>query len=122
MAPITTQDLRNFNKEELENKLKDFKQELVKLRAQASGQNAARGTRIGDVRKSIARTLTVINLTQRQHLNELYKGKQHVPKDLRPKLTRAIRRRLTVKQQQLKTVKAQKKAAAFPQRKYAIKA
>ena len=47
------------------------------------------------VRKSIARVLTVMNQKQRQNLREFYKSKKYLPLDLRPKKTRAIRRRLT---------------------------
>ena len=47
------------------------------------------------VRKSIARVLTVMNQKARQNLREYYKNKKYVPLDLRPKKTRAIRRRLT---------------------------
>lgn len=47
------------------------------------------------VRKSIARVLTVMNQKQRQNLREYYKNKKYIPLDLRPKKTRAIRRRLT---------------------------
>lgn len=74
-----------------------------------------------DVRKSIARVLTVINATQRQQLRIFYKGKKYLPLDLRPKQTRAIRRRLTKHEGGLKTLKQQKKLTHFPKRKYAIK-
>lgn len=47
------------------------------------------------VRKSIARVLTVTNQKARQNLREYYKNKKFLPLDLRPKKTRAIRRRLT---------------------------
>ena len=47
------------------------------------------------VRKSIARVLTVTNQKQRQNLRDFYKGKKYLPLDLRPKRTRAIRRRMT---------------------------
>jgi len=47
------------------------------------------------VRKSIARVLTVTNQKARQNLREYYKDKKYRPLDLRPKKTRAIRRRLT---------------------------
>jgi hypothetical protein len=47
------------------------------------------------VRKSIARVLTVMNQKARQNLREYYKTKKYLPLDLRPKKTRAIRRRLT---------------------------
>ena len=39
--------------------------------------------------------MTVMNQKQRQNLRELYKKKKYAPLDLRPKKTRAIRRRLT---------------------------
>lgn len=73
------------------------------------------------VRKSIARVLTVVTQSQRSALRTAYAGKKHIPLDLRPKKTRAIRRRLTAAQAGAKTVKAAKKAAAFPKRKYAVK-
>lgn len=47
------------------------------------------------VRKSIARVLTVMNQKARQNLREYYKDKKYKPLDLRPKKTRAIRRRLS---------------------------
>jgi hypothetical protein len=39
--------------------------------------------------------LTVTNQKARQNLREFYKKKKYLPLDLRPKKTRAIRRRLT---------------------------
>lgn len=74
-----------------------------------------------DVRKSIARTLTILNSKQRQQLRLLYKTKKYTPLDLRPKKTRAIRRRLSKHEASLKTEKSKKKATHFPQRKFAIK-
>ena len=47
------------------------------------------------VRKSIARVLTVMNQKARQSLRDFYMTKKYVPLDLRPKKTRAIRRRLS---------------------------
>lgn len=74
-----------------------------------------------DVRKSIARVLTAINLNQRHQLRIFYKGKKYLPLDLRPKQTRAIRRRLTAYEANKKTIKEQKKLTHFPLRKYAVK-
>jgi large subunit ribosomal protein L35e len=48
--------------------------------------------------------------------------KKHIPLDLRPKRTRSIRRRLSTKQQTLKTLKQTKKEQNFPQRRFALKA
>lgn len=47
------------------------------------------------VMKSIAQVLTVISQKQKSALREAYKNKKLLPLDLRPKKTRAIRRRLT---------------------------
>lgn len=47
------------------------------------------------VRLSIAQVLTVISQTQKATLREAYSKKKYMPLDLRPKKTRAIRRRLT---------------------------
>lgn len=75
-----------------------------------------------DVRKSIARVLTVISQTQRKALRGYYKDKKYLPLDLRPKKTRAIRRRLTKHELGIKSLKTIKKQAAFPKRKFAITA
>jgi len=73
------------------------------------------------VRKSIAQVLTVISQKQKSALREAYKNKKLLPLDLRPKKTRAIRRRLTKHQASLKTEREKKKEMYFPVRKYAIK-
>lgn len=45
-----------------------------------------------------------------------------MPRDLRHKRTRAIRRRLSKSEATKKTVRQQKKEANFPLRRYAVKA
>ena len=74
-----------------------------------------------DLRKSIARILTVIKANQRAQLRLFYKGKKYLPLDLRSKQTRAIRRRLTKHEASLITEKQRKKNIHFPQRKFAVK-
>jgi large subunit ribosomal protein L35e len=76
----------------------------------------------GNVRKSIARVLTVITQKQRESLRELYKDKKYVPLDLRKKQTRAKRRALTPFEKSRKTLRQRKKEAHFSQRKFAVKA
>jgi large subunit ribosomal protein L35e len=75
-----------------------------------------------EVRKSIARVLTVLTNQKREALKEHYSTFKHKPLDLRPKKTRAIRRRLTKEQINKKTLRQAKKDRAFPMRKYAVKA
>jgi hypothetical protein len=74
-----------------------------------------------DLRKSIARVLTVINIKQRAQLRLFYKNKKYIPLDLRPKQTRAIRRRLSKADSSKVPEKTRKKNIHFPHRKYAVK-
>jgi len=74
------------------------------------------------VRKSIARVLTVIHQTQKENLRKYYRNKRYKPKDLRPKLTRALRRALTPRELSLKTSKTMRKERLYPTRKFAVKA
>ena len=103
--------------------LKDLKQELAALRvAKVTGGAANKLAKIKSVRKGVARVLTVISQERRQAIRSQLAGSKYLPLDLRPKKTRAIRKRLTKHPREAKTVKAAKKAAAFPRRKYAVKA
>ncbi|KAF2088748.1 hypothetical protein K490DRAFT_63962 [Saccharata proteae CBS 121410] len=111
------------SKEDLKKQLDELKTELVSLRTQKiAGGASSKITKIHDVRKSIARVLTVINSNQRNQLRLFYKGKKYMPLDLRPKQTRAIRRRLTKHEASLTTEKQKKKQMHFPQRNFAVKA
>ncbi|WZY90773.1 hypothetical protein YC2023_047508 [Brassica napus] len=98
---LKVHELREKSKTDLSAQLQDFKAELTLLR--------------------VAKVLTVISQKQKLALREAYKTKKFLPLDLRPKKTRAIRRRLTKHQASLKTEKEKKKEMYFPIRKYAIK-
>lgn len=74
-----------------------------------------------DLRKSIARVLTVINAKQRAQLRLFYKNKKYLPLDLRAKQTRAIRRRLSKEDASRVLEKTKKRQTHFPQRKFAVK-
>jgi large subunit ribosomal protein L35e len=120
---VKAYELQSKSKQDLATQLQELKIELAQLRVQQiAGGSAAKLTKINTVRKSIARVLTVTNQKTRQNLRELYKKKKYVPLDLRPKKTRAIRRRLTRHEKSLRTERQQKKRIHFPQRKYALKA
>ena len=75
MAIQKVSELRGKSKDELTKQLNEFKQELNNLRvAKVSGSGApSKLGRIRDVRKSISRTLTVINTTQKSAVRQLYK-------------------------------------------------
>mmetsp|Transcript_11698 Transcript_11698/g.12081 ORF Transcript_11698/g.12081 Transcript_11698/m.12081 type:complete len:125 (+) Transcript_11698:39-413(+) len=123
MVKVKAHELRTKGKQELEQQLDALKLELSQLRvAKVTGGAASKLAKIGVVRKSIARVLTVYNQTIKSKLREKYQGEKFLPIDLRKKQTRAIRRRLTPEQAAKKTLKQQKKDSYFPQRKFAVKA
>ncbi|KAJ5122660.1 60S ribosomal protein L35, partial [Penicillium atrosanguineum] len=121
-SKVKAAQLWGKNKEDLSKQLEELKTELNQLRVQKISSGASSKTnRIGDVRKSIARVMTVINANQRAQLRLFYKGKKYTPLDLRPKLTREIRRRLTKYEATRTTDKQRKRQIHFPQRKFAVK-
>mmetsp|Transcript_17933 Transcript_17933/g.61120 ORF Transcript_17933/g.61120 Transcript_17933/m.61120 type:complete len:125 (-) Transcript_17933:1099-1473(-) len=123
MARLKVHELRTQSKAELLAQLKEFKTELAALRvAKVTGGAPNKLSKIKTVRLSIARVLTVMRQQQLKSLREAYAGKKHQPLDLRPKKTRALRRALTKAQSTMVTAREAKRAAYFPQRKYAVKA
>ncbi|KAG8493247.1 hypothetical protein CXB51_010737 [Gossypium anomalum] len=117
MARIKVHELRQKSKTELLAQLKDLKAELALLRvAKVTGGAPNKLSKIKVVRLSIAQVLTVISQKQKAALREAYKKKKFLPLDLRPKKTRAIRRRLTKHQASLKTEREKKKEMYFPMR------
>merc|ERR1712188_290895 len=122
MVKIKVHELRNKGKGEIVKQLDELKTELAQLRvAKVTGGAASKLSKIKVVRKSIARVLTVINQNVKKEFRKMYEGKKYVPLDLRPKKTRAIRRRLTKFEATKKTLKQQKKDAHFAPRKYFVK-
>ncbi|CAI5730620.1 unnamed protein product [Hyaloperonospora brassicae] len=120
---IKAHELRTKSKTELLRQLDDYQQELAQLRvSKAIGGAASKLSKIGVVRKSIARVLTVYNQNQKIKLRAALRGKKYIPLDLRRKKTRAIRRQLTKHEKSIKTPKQLKKEAYFPKRRYALKA
>ncbi|RYP65290.1 hypothetical protein DL771_008359 [Monosporascus sp. 5C6A] len=119
---VKTGALWSKSKEDLLKTLGELKAELSQLRIQKVTSSGTKLNRIHDLRKSIARVLTVVNLKQRSQLRLFYKNKKYLPLDLRPKQPRAIRRRLSPEEKSKVLEKTKKRQTHFPQRKYAVKA
>ncbi|KAI0022208.1 60S ribosomal protein L35 [Xylariomycetidae sp. FL0641] len=120
-SKVKSGQLWNKNKDDLMKMLGELKTELGQLRIQKIASSGSKLNKIHDLRKSIARVLTVVNLKQRQQLRLFYKNKKYMPLDLRPKQTRAIRRRLSPQEKNKVLEKTKKRTTHFPQRKYAVK-
>ncbi|XP_039121175.1 60S ribosomal protein L35-like [Dioscorea cayenensis subsp. rotundata] len=95
-ARIKVHELRGKSKADLLTQLKDLKVELALLLvAKVTGGAPNKLSKIKVVRLSIVQVLIVILQKQKAALWEVYKKKKLLPLDLRPKMTRAIRRYLT---------------------------
>ena len=100
---VKTSELRETaskenGKKELLEQLNQLRTELSGLRtAQVSNGASSKLNKIKGVKKDIARVLTVLNQTSRAEVRKKYEGKSNdqIPKELRVKKTRAMRRRLT---------------------------
>ncbi|BAM78995.1 60S ribosomal protein L35 [Cyanidioschyzon merolae strain 10D] len=118
---LKAHELRGKSRQELEQQLQALKTELQQLRVlQVSGGGAGKLGKIKEVRKSIARVLTVMSQARRKALREEYMNKKFKPLDLRPKLTRAMRRKLSKTDAARKTLRQQKREQNFPKRRFAI--
>ena len=143
MAKTTSaKEYRKKNKDELLNDLKKLREDLQKIRfTKGSGTAVAKLSKIKDLRKQIARVLTIIRENKKEEVvkglrekvtKEVKDGKEevkttiknlkmkHIPLDLRPKLTRAMRRRMTKFERKLVTLKQLKRKLNFPMRKFAV--
>ncbi|PVU99325.1 hypothetical protein BB559_000802 [Furculomyces boomerangus] len=99
-----------------------MKKDLVSLKVQqVAGSASASGYKVREMRKDVARVLTVITQQDRKKALEASKGKR-TPLDLRNKKTRAIRRALKRSERTKVTLRKQKKNTHFSQRQYAVKA
>ena len=136
-------ELRKKSQTELLADLKKLREELQTIRfTKVSGTAVSKLTKIKSLRKQIARILTIIRENRKNDVisklrtrqikeivNEKEEIKSHevknlkmkfLPLDLRPKKTRAIRRRLTKFESKLLPLKLFKRKLSFPMRKFAV--
>lgn len=144
MKGIKAAELRKKTGEELLQELKKQREELQGIRfTKVSGTAVAKLSKIKTLRRSIARTLTVINNNAKnkviESLRKRYKTVEegdktksvedrevknikakHIPTNLRPKKTRAQRRALTKSQSKKVNVRILKRRLNFPLRRFAV--
>ena len=118
---VKAASLRKKTQKELEGDLDGFRKNLSELRfSKVSASQQMKVSKIKTVRKDIARTLTVLNTMKKDEAREAHKKSKYQPLDLRKKLTRRLRRRLTRAQLTKTTLRTQKRNENFPKRKYAV--
>ena len=120
---VKAYELRDMSKEDLVKTLGELRKELSELHvAKVTDGAASKIAKIKSVRKSIARVLTVHNQQQKEGIRKACAKSKYMPKDLRAKKTRAMRRALSKAEKAKKTHKQRRMAAAFPAVKFAVKA
>ena len=123
--------------------MKKLREDLQTIRfSKVTGTAVSKLSKIKTLRKQIARVLTIIRENKKNEVinslrtrvsKEVKDGKEeeikttiknlkmkHIPIDLRPKKTRAMRRRLTKFQSKKLTLKQLKRKLNFPMRKFAV--
>ena len=136
-------EYRKKNTTELLADLKKLREELQTIRfTKVTGTAVSKLSKIKPLRKQIARILTIIRENKKTEVisklltketKEVVDGKEtsvsktiknlkmkHLPLDLRPKKTRAIRRKMTKFESKLLTLKFFKTKLSFPMRKFAV--
>ena len=136
-------EYRKKNNTELIADLKKLREDLQTIRfSKVTGTAVSKLSKIKTLRKQIARVLTIIRENKKTEVinslrtrvsKEVKDGKEeeikttiknlkmkHIPIDLRPKKTRAMRRRLTKFQSKKLTLKQLKRKLNFPVRKFAV--
>ena len=139
----SAKEYRKKDNKDLLADLKKLREELQTIRfTKVSGTAVAKLSKIKTLRKQIARVLTIIRENKKAEViknlrtkttKEEKDGKEeevqttiknlkkkHIPLDLRPKRTRAMRRRMTKFERKLVTLRQLKRKLNFPMRKFAV--
>ena len=140
---VNAKDYRKKENKDLLTDLKKLREDLQTIRfTKVSGPAVAKLSKIKTLRKQIARVLTIIRENKKAEViknlrtkttKEEKDGKEeevkttiknlkmkHIPLDLRPKRTRAMRRRMTKFERKLVTLRQLKRKLNFPMRKFAV--
>lgn len=111
---LLASDLRKNTYEEVKTIMEDKKMRLLQLR-QALKQDSLKDVHKYKVtKKDVARCLHVMTEKKREEMEEKYKNAKVVPKDLRPKLTRARRPALPSRLANRRMTSVIRRATKFP--------
>ena len=140
---VSAKEYRKKENKDLLTDLKKLREDLQTIRfTKVSGTAVAKLSKIKELRKQIARVLTILRENKKVEViknlrtkttKEEKDGKEeevkttiknlklkHIPLDLRPKRTRAMRRRMTKFERKLITLRQLKRKLNFPMRKFAV--
>merc|ERR1712007_252124 len=97
MQRVKAHELRSKDEQACVEELQKHRKELASLRvSKVAAAPQVKLAKVRDVRKNIAKVLTVINEKRRSEARDAFGKKKYLPRDLRMKKTRAFRRRPTI--------------------------
>ena len=140
---VSAKEYRKKNNTDLLTDLKKLREDLQNIKfSKQSGTAVAKLSKIKTLRKQIARVLTIIRENKKEEVIKNLRTKitkkendskeeevkttiknlkmKHITLDLRTKLTRAMRRRMTKFERKLVTLRQLKRKLNFPTRKFAV--
>ena len=116
-------ELRQKSRSDLLEELAKLEKKLFELRGQiATSASRQKLSEIQTTRKEVARVKTVLMEQQRTALKDKFKDAKHVPKDIRPNLTKSQRQKLPAKWANKLTKRATTRAKYLKPVKFALKA
>lgn len=116
-------ELRQKSRSELLEELAKLEKKLFELRGQAATSSSRQKlSEIQTTRKDVARVKTVLMEQQRSALKDKFKDAAHVPKDIRPNLTKSQRQQLPAKWANKLTKRAARRSKYLKPVKFALKA
>ncbi|GKT34389.1 putative multi-domain containing protein [Aduncisulcus paluster] len=108
---------------ELKVVLSTLKEDLLKHRvASISSANPQGLTKLRELRKNVACVMTIMTQKARSAAFEEHKGKKFLPKDLRDRRTRAMRRALKKSEKNKVSRRVARKSSKYPMKCFAVKA
>lgn len=116
---VSALELRGKSIEELRNELADLEKTYLSMRQQEHSKTLEKED-LREAKKNIARCKTVLREAKLKQLVEQYKGEKNLPKQLRPKLTKAKRMALTSAQKNRKTKSQRVHLKKYPMRVFSF--
>lgn len=119
VVKVEAAELRTLSDEELAAALKNCEEEYQRFLQQRYSHTAERAD-VTLARKNIARCKYVMKERQIKMAVEEFKGSKYLPKELRPKLNKALRMRLTRDQRNKKTLSQRIHKSKYPKKVFAF--
>ena len=117
---VAAEELRGKSYEQLEKELMTLEGLYMNLRQQAHSKTAERED-VREAKKNVARCKTVMREFKLKAIVAEYKGKKDLPKELMPRLTKALRMKLTPAQLNRKTRSQKLSSLKYPLKIFSYK-